>query len=166
MVNRPRGRGFTLTEAMLAVAITAIIASAASQIIIQVNRYFILSNARTEIQRDARAIMYIITRELRQAQSNTIVIDRANGTQPFYSRITFTTIQGQKRIFQQNGNKLQQVTGNNTKTLSDDLRYLAFTFPRSDELSIVSVSFTLSKLIYQGRMKTLHMASEKVRVMN
>jgi hypothetical protein len=151
---------------MLSVAIVAILASVSAQIIIQINRYFILSNARTEIQRDARAIMYSITRELRQAQSNTIVIDRASASQPFYSRITFTTIQGKNRIFQQNGNKLQQITGSNTKTLSDDLRYLAFTFPRSDELSIVSVSFTLSKLIYQGKLKTLHMASEKVEVMN
>ena len=150
----------------MSVAIVAIIASVGTQILIQVNRFFILSNARTEIQREARAVMYIVTRELRQAQSNTIVIDRASASQPFYSRITFTTIQGQTRRFQQNGTRIQQITGSNTKTLSDDLRYLAFTFPRSDDLTIVSVSFTLSKLIYQGQLKTLHMASEKVQVMN
>ncbi len=43
---------------------------------------------------------------------------------------------------------------------------MAFTFPRSDQLSILSVSMTLQENIYQGRTKALHMASEQVQVMN
>lgn len=158
--------GFTLIEAMLTVAVVGILATMSSQILLQVNRYFIMSRTRLDLQREARAVMYVVTRELRQAQSDSIVIDRATASQPFYSRITFTKVQGTTMAFQQNGTNLVMTVGTKTKTLSKSVRYLAFSFPRSDQLSIVSVSLTLEELIYQGRRKALHMASEKVQVMN
>lgn len=164
---RSRGRaGFTLLEAMLTVAVLGIVATMGAQVMLQVNRHFIISRTRLDLQREARAIMYIITRELRQAQESAITIDRAATSQPFYSRITFTKIQGTTMAFQQSGTSLVHVQGGKTRTLSKNLRYLAFSFPRSDDLSIVSVSLTLEGAIYQGRRKALHMASEKVQVMN
>ena len=166
MRKRLRRRGFTLIEIMMAVAIIGIIASVGASVLLQINRYFILTRTRTDLQKEARAAMYVITRELRQAQSNTIILDRASTSQPYYSRITFTKIQGTTMTFQQNGNKLQKVVGNSTITLTDHLSYLAFTFPRSDTMTILSVSMTLVENIYQGRTKALHMASEEVQVMN
>jgi len=167
MVKRISGRrGFTLTEAMITVAIVSILATVSAQLLLQVNRYFILSQARLDVQREARAAMYVINRSLRQAQSNTILIDRQSSSQPFYSRITFTKIQGSTMSFHQSGTSLIRTEGGRSSTLTKNLRYLAFSFPRSDDLTIVSVATTLEKTIYEGRKKALHMASEKVRVMN
>jgi len=160
-----RRRGYTLTEAMLVVAILGVLATIGPGILLQVNRFFILSRARSDIQREARASMYVINRNLRQAQSSTIVIDCVSG-QPYYSRITFTKIQGTTISFYQSGKNLIQSSGNNAKTLSKNLRYLAFAFPRSDDMTIVSVSLTLEESIYQAQTKALHMASERVRIMN
>ena len=166
MVRGPKeGAGTTLTETLVMLAAVAILASAGAMLTIQVNRYFMSSTTRIDIQREARTVMYVITRELRQAAANSIVIDRANANQPPFSKITFN--KGSAAMtFQQNCAKLEQVAGGKTQVLTKNLRFLAFSFPRSDELSIVSVSFTLSKPIYQGQTKTLHMVSEKVKVMN
>jgi hypothetical protein len=109
--------------------------------------------------------MAIINRNLRQAQSNTIRIDQASG-QPYYSRLSFTRVQGDAITYYQQGTSLIQEDSNISRTLSKNLRYLAFAFPRSDDLTIISVSITLEKSIYEGKTKALHMASEKVRVMN
>lgn len=166
MVMNRRTAGYSLTELMMVVAILGIISSVGASLLLQTNRYFIMTRTRLDLQREARSAMYVMTRELRQAQSNSIVIDRLSATQPFYSRITFTKIQGTTMIFRQSGNLLQMIVGNNTRTLSSHVRYLAFSFPRSDDLTIVSVSLTLEESIYQGQSKALHMASEKVQVMN
>jgi prepilin-type N-terminal cleavage/methylation domain-containing protein len=167
MVRRPRG-GYTLVELMMAVVILGIIASVGAGIMLQVNRYFILTRTRLDLQRQARSALYVMTREIRQAQSSTIVIDRASTSQPFYSRITFTKIQGTQMSFIQNGNKLEQISGSGTGfvTLSTNLQDLAFTFPRTDDMTILSVAVTLQESIYQGQLKALHMASENVQVMN
>ncbi len=168
MVNLKRNRhGWTLVEVMIVVAITGIIASMAPSIMNQITKFFILNKTKLELQQQARAAMYIITRELRQAQSSTIVIDRASG-QFHYSRLRFTKQGGQTHTYYQNGANLMMVVGGNntTTTISRNLAYLAFTFPRSDDMTIVSVSMTLQQQIYGGQYKALHMASERVRVMN
>ncbi len=151
---------------MLTVAVLGILAGMGASVLLQINRYFIMSRVRLDLQREARAIMYIVTRTLRQAQADTIVIDRASTSQPFFSKITFTKEQGTSISFQQSGSELQQITGTKSRTLSKNLQYMAFTFPRSDDMGIISVSMTLQGTIYQGRTKALHMASEKVQVMN
>ncbi|MEQ1918670.1 MAG: prepilin-type N-terminal cleavage/methylation domain-containing protein [Elusimicrobiota bacterium] len=166
MVKLRDRSGFTLTEAMLTVAIVGIMAGMGANMLLQINRYYIMSRTRLDLQREARGIMYVVTRTLRQAQADSIVIDRASASQPFFSRITFMKEQGSTMSFQQNGANLEQVVGTKTRVLSKNLRYMAFTFPRSDDMGIVSVSMTLQGAIYQGRTKALHMASEKVQVMN
>lgn len=166
MVKPLRGRsGYSLTEMMMAVAIIGILATVGARVMLQVNRYFIMTNTRTDLQREARDLMAVINRNLRQARASSITIDTVAG-QPFYSRLTFTKIQGTTMTFYLSGTTLVQVVGAKNRVLTKNVKHLAFTFPRSDDLSIVSVSVTLEKGIYQGRTKALHMASEKVRVMN
>ena len=164
---RRRSAGFTLTEAMLTVAIVGILSTIGARLLIQVNRYYMLTKTRVELQSEARAIMYVISRNLHQARASTVVLDRQDATQPFYSRITFTKVQGTSLSFRQVGKELHQVGGGTKdQILSKNLRYLAFTFPRSDDMTIISVSLTLEQEIYESQTKALHMASEKVRVMN
>lgn len=172
MVNPARRRGVTLMEMMIVVGIVSALFMVSAPILNQANKMFIMTRTKLELQQEARGIMYVVTRNLRQAQADTIVISRANTSQPFYSKIAFTTEQSSttavsnQLTFQQEGTTLYQIIRGNKRVLSRNLSYLAFTFPRSDEMGIVSVSVTLRKSIYEGRSKALHMASEKVRVMN
>ncbi len=166
MVRNRSRRGFTLPEVLVTVAIVGIMSGMGASVLLQVNRFFIMSKTRLELQREARAVMYLLTRTLRQAKYSTITIDRFSSSQPFYSRITFTKQQGGTVSYRLNGTNLQQVVGTRVSTLSKNVKYLAFTFPRSDDMGILSVSVTLQQNIYQGRVKALHMASEKVQVMN
>jgi len=161
-----RCKGVTLMELMVVIGIVSALFMIGAPMLNQVNRQFILTRTRMELQQEARSVMYVITRNLRQAQADSIIISRANASQPFYSKITFTKEQGTTLVFQQEGTVLYQVINTARRPLSKNLNYLAFTFPRSDELGIISVSLTLQKNIYEGRKKALHMASEKVRVMN
>jgi prepilin-type N-terminal cleavage/methylation domain-containing protein len=163
MVNNERG--WTLTELLIVVAIIGATMMMAPQIITQSTKIFVLSRAKLELQREARAAIYVITRELRQAQSNTIIIDQA-ANQPYYSRLRFTTVQLKAVTVAQNNNLLQITIGTDVTTLSKNLAFLSFTFPRSDDMTIVSVALTLQEQIYGGQFKALHMASERVRVMN
>lgn len=165
-------RGVTLMELMMVVAIMSVLSVVAAPLLLQANRHFIMIRNKMELQREARAIMYVLSRSLRQAQKDTIVVSRANSSQPFYSKITFTketstfTYVSQTLTFQQEGTILYQLFGPDKRVLTRNLNYLAFTFPRSEDMSLISVSVTLQKNIYEGRTKALHMASEKVHVMN
>jgi len=172
MVTSRRRRGVTLMELLIVVGIVSSLFAVGAPILLQANRQFIMVRSKVQLQQEARGIMYIITRALRQAQSNSIVITRVDGNQPFYSQIKFTTEQSSSTAvsnsmtFQQEGTTLYQVIKNHKRILTTNLNYLAFTFPRSDDMTIISVSLTLQMGIYEGRTKQLHMASEKVRVMD
>lgn len=163
--GRQRKAGFTLTELLVTVAIIGIIFSIGPRLFIEVNRFIILHRTKIELQRDARAILEIINKNLRQAYSSTIQIDQVTG-QPYYSRISFTRLDNRSFTFYQQGTRLIMVSGGVSKTLTESLRYMAFTPPRTEDLTIISVSLTLEKGIYEAKSKALHMASEKVMVMN
>jgi type II secretory pathway pseudopilin PulG len=172
MVELKRRRAVTLMEMMIVAGIVSTLFAIAAPILKQAQRQFIMTRAKLELQQEARGIMYVVTRSLRQAHGDSIIISRESASQPFYSKIQFTTEQSSSTaisntfVFQQEGTVLYQVINNGKRVLSRNLSYLAFTFPRSDEMGIISVSITLKKNIYEGQTKALHMASEKVRVMN
>lgn len=167
MVRTSRCRsGYSLTELMMVVAIVGVIASSAPIVLRQVNRFFLMTQARATLQREARAAIDLATRNIRQARASTMMLDRHASNQPYYSRLTFTTAQGEAVRIWQNGAQLWLQRGNTRSLLSAHLRYLAFAFPRSDDMTIVSVSMTLEHATFQGQIKALHVASEKARVMN
>ena len=165
MVKGPLKRsGFTLTEMMLVVAILGLVALSGPTLMTQIIRFYQLHNAKIEIQRDARVGLDIINRFLRQALSYTVTVDQITG-QPPHSRISFTTVDGRDMIFYQQGLTLFQVA-DSTTAISNNLRYIAFTYPRSDDPSIISVAMTMEKATFQGSFKALELSIEKVRIMN
>ena len=156
--------GFSLAEAMMVIAILGITFSLGPTLLTHVMRFYYLHNAKVEIQRDAREGLDLINRFLRQGISSTITIDQLTG-QPPYSRITFTTMAGQQMLYYQKGTSLYQVA-QSTTMISQNLRYIAFTYPRSDDPTIISVAMTMEKATYLGGTKALELSVEKVRVMN
>lgn len=157
-------RGYTLVEVMLTVAIMGIVMMIGPRLLIQTVRFIQLHNAKVEIQRDARVCLDIINRFIRQAKGYTVVIDQAANQAPF-SRISFTTVSGQPVQFYQSGTQLYEVT-DSTVAISNNVRYIAFTYPRSDDPSIISVALTMEKSTFEGGNKALELSIEKVRVMN
>jgi prepilin-type N-terminal cleavage/methylation domain-containing protein len=166
MVKRLLGRkGFTLTEIMIACAILGVMASVGPSIMININRFYLMNRTRIAIQQEARSVMSIVNRSLRQGRTSTITIDNYSGQPPF-SRISFRKIQGEAISYYQHNSNLYVVDSGSTRTLTKNLRFMAFSFPRSDDMDIVSVSLTLEKSTFGGKTKALQMAIEKVRVMN
>jgi prepilin-type N-terminal cleavage/methylation domain-containing protein len=166
MVKRTRlnERGFSLAEMLITVAIVGMVLLVVPRLIINTVRFISLYQAKTAIQRDARAALNNINRLLRQAQSSSVVIDQVSNQAP-HSRISFTHISGQGYQFYQSGTKLYSV-GISTAMLTDNLRFITFSYPRTDDPTIISVAITMEKATYEGGTKALELSIEKVRVMN
>lgn len=166
--RRLRCAGYTVTELMLVVAIIGVVFLVTPTLLIQINRFFSQNRARIEIQREAREALDLINRNLRQAQADTVVIDQLSGEPP-YSRISFRRLKpdgstSSMSFYQQGGTLYMSATG--AKAVSKNLRYLAFTHPRTTDDSIVSVSLTTETGTYESQTKALHLSVEKVRIMN
>ena len=156
--------GFTFTEVMIVVMILSVMALIAPRLFSQLFQFYAIHSAKIEIQRDARVALDMINRMVREGTASSVVIDRAAG-QPPCSRLTFRTTANQTIEFYQKGNELFEVQ-NTTTSISKNLEFLAFSYPQSDDPSVITVSMTMSKLAFQGVPKTLDVAVEKVRVMN
>lgn len=157
-------RGYTLTEMLMVVAIIGILATVGPTMMLQMQNFFLMTSARYEIQRDARTTLDTVNRYLRQAVASTVIIDTNN--QGLYSRIRFKNVDGRYMEFRQNGNKLIQVIGTAESVVSSNLLYIAFTYPHTDDISIISVAITMGKSIQLGRRKVLELTIQKIRVMN
>lgn len=158
-------RAFTLIE-LMAVVISSILISVAIPLVRTMNENIMMSKTRLTLQQEARNVMAMLNRFLREARASSIVISRYNSLQPFCSYIKFTTIDSKTYELYQEGQNLVLKQGSMVNILSNDVRYLAFTFPDSSNMYIVSVSITFERLLFSGRKKAIHVASEKVRIMN
>ncbi|MBI4060786.1 MAG: prepilin-type N-terminal cleavage/methylation domain-containing protein [Elusimicrobia bacterium] len=156
--------GYTLTELMLVVAIVGILSTIGPGMLTSMQNFFLMTSARYEIQRDARTTLDTVNRYLRQAVASTVIID-TNGQGPF-SRIRFKHVDGRYMEFRQNGKKLIQVIDTAESVVSENLVYIAFTYPHTDDTSIISVAITMGKSIQLGRRKVLELTIQKIRVMN
>lgn len=157
--------GYTVTELMMVVAIIGILATVTPTMLIQMQNFFLMTSARYEIQRDARTTLDTVNRYMRQAVATTVVMDTPAGQGPF-SRIRFRHVDGRYMEFRQEGSKLIQVIDTAQSVVSSNLIYIAFTYPHTDDISIVSVSITMGKNIQLGRRKVLELTIQKIRVMN
>lgn len=160
-----RRAGYTLTELMIVVAILGTVSTVGPMLLTQLQNFYLMTTARNDIERDARNSLDLMNRMLRQAVDGTIVIDSPSSQGP-YSRIRFKHVDGRYVEFRQNGNQLISVVGTDTSVLSRNLQFIAFTFPRSEDPTIVSVSMTMGKAIQLGRQKVLELTVQQVRIMN
>lgn len=158
-------KGYTLTEAMITVAVVGILASASAPLLVQMTNFFRQTSARNAIQRDVRSSLDMINRFTRQGKAGTVVIDR-DTNQPPMSRITFLSVTGQTVQFYQSNNKLMMRVGGNKTMLSNNIGYIAFTYPRTDDTSLISVALTAQSRTYKGSIKALQLSIQKVRIMN
>lgn len=160
-------RGWTLVELMIIVAMFGILSLSVSSLFLHIWRFYRITHVQKELQEEARTIMELIIRDLRNGISSTIVISRYDNQQPPYSKIDFYTINGSSvSYYQLRRNLYYKVNNMQPKILSRSISYFAVTFPKSYEMNIVSIALTLERDLYDLRRKALHMASEKVMLMN
>ena len=150
---------------MVTVAIMGILSTMGPTIFMNLHRFSLQHSARGEIQSEIRVIMDNMDRTIRQASVNSINVSQDSG-QPPYSKIYFTTVDGRTITYKQNGRQLLEIVNGNTKTLSKNIYYLAFTYPKTDTNTVISISITLQKATFEGRTTALQMAITKVRIMN
>lgn len=172
-----RRPAYTLMELMIVVGILGVLILAAPATFVRTYRFVQLMMARVEIQKNARGALANINRDLRQARASTITVSSLSG-QPPHSCILFSKYNssgGTEYVsYYQRANKLYQTRSaaalascaHNGKMVANNLRYIAFTYPRTDDDAIISISITFEKATYEGGTKALQMAVEKVRIMN
>ncbi len=158
-------RGHTLTEMMITVAILGGLTAVAAPLLVQMTNFWRQTAARNDIQRDVRVSLDTFNRLTRQAKSGTVVISRNSG-QPPSSKITFMNIQGQTISFYQSGNKLYMSVAGQLSLLSSNIAYIAFTYPKTDDTSLISVAVTTQSRTYLSGVKALQLSIQKVRIMN
>lgn len=162
---RRRSPGYTLTEMLMVAAIVGAISSVGPLLLTNLQNFYLMTTARADIQRDARVALDTINRALRQAQYDTVTIDTPSAGGP-YARIRFRHVDGRYMEFRQEANQLVQVSSITASVVSKNLVYIAFTYPRTDDPTIISVSMTMGKSIQLGRRKVLELTIQKIRVMN
>jgi hypothetical protein len=155
---------------MITVALIAVVMTVGPNLVQQLTHFWWMQRARINVQKNARISMDLINRNLRQATASSIVVSQRSG-QPPYSWITFSVDKGTGPLIgnygvYQEGKYLKYMSHGTTSTLADNLRYLAFTYPRTDNAGIVSVSMTFEEATFSGYKKALQLSIEKVRVMN
>jgi len=168
-----RQNGFTLPELIVVTVIIGMVMAGISVFLTNGVKFVRLTQARIEIQRDARLALSVINKDLRQAKASTVVIDRANSSMPPYSRLYFETIQGSTVCYYQDGTTLKyQKTENGITSaphkLTENLRYAAFAYQRTDNNKILHVSICLEKIPYPyvAGARALQVSIEQVRIMN
>ncbi|MDD5687179.1 MAG: hypothetical protein PHE88_05025 [Elusimicrobia bacterium] len=153
---------------MINIVTISILAMALGSLFLKWIQFWQLSSAKGEIQRDARTCISAMNKNLRQADASSVVIDRYpaynQGSNPPFSRITFTNDNQQYRYYQ-DGRDFYEVI-NSTRVLARSLRSVQFTYPQTSEDSIVNISITFEKKTYSAHTKALQLSVAKVRIMN
>lgn len=150
---------------MITAAILGVIIAGFAVLITNLTKFWRLTWARTEVQKEARRTLSLMNKNMRQAQASSVTIDQLSNN-PVWSKITFTKTSGETVVYYQDGAKLYQTVSGTTTQLAEYLRTLTFSYPDSSDTSIISVSLCFEKATYEGATKALQLSIEKVRIMN
>ena len=165
-----RQKGLTLVEVLMTATILGIVAGLGPKTLSNLFELTRMQIARSHVQRNARSSLDITNRNLRQATGTSIVVaSRAN--QPPNSWVTFKIDTGAGAAigsygFFQEGKNLKYMKNGSTSTIADNLRYIAFTYPQTDDSDILSIAMTFEDVTVGAKTKSLKLSIEKVRIMN
>jgi prepilin-type N-terminal cleavage/methylation domain-containing protein len=164
-------RGVTLVELMIVVAVLGVVSTGVYSILSKGMQLWQMSKTRAEVEAEVRTVLDILGKDLREAQEATVVIDSENVSQPPYSKISFTDVNGASKSFYQIGRNLYLDTASGTSTLMRSLRNIMFAFaetsrPGEDEYAVLTVSLCAEGQYWGGQTRVYHMNLEKIRIMN
>jgi len=142
-----------------------IVLSGTFGLLINFTRFWRVSQAKLDIQKDARRTLSLMNKTLRQAQQSSITIDQVTGAPP-WSRISFNDKNSVAVVYYQSGDRLYQSVAGKITLIGENLKTLRFSYPSSDDSTLLGVSVCFEKATYEGGSKSLQMSIEKVRVMN
>lgn len=163
MVKGARRCGHTLTELMMTVAIMGTASSIGYLVIRKSFQAQFLLDAQNDIQQGAFTSFDTLTRLLRPATASSIVIDRYDSSQPPWSRITFDVAStGRTITVYQRG----QTIYFGAVPMFKGLRRLSFSYPKSTDPALLSVSMTFEKNVGDGRTKAIQLFIQKIKVQN
>lgn len=160
---RDRG-GYTLLEIMLAVAILGLVTALTPRLLTTTQQFFSQVFARADVQRDLRVSVDQMKHAIRQASAASISVAQDSGELPL-SKITFSMPDGTPVTFELKSRRLLRTVGARTAVLARNVEFLAFTFPQTDDNTVLSIAMTVKKKTYTGST-ALHASVANVRVMN
>ena len=158
-------RGFTLAEMMITIAVMGIVSSVLWVVFIQGFRMWRINKAEIEVSRNARISLDIMLKNLREAQASTVEIS-SEGSNPPYSKVSFTNIDDEVVEIFQEGNKAYISIDGDDKRFAENIRNLFFSPVESGDENVISVGVCVEQVTYEGKMKTARLSSQKVRIMN
>lgn len=164
--NEANKKGWTLIELCISIAIVGFLSIVLATLVTNSIKMWHLAMARVAIQRDIRGALSLMIRNLRQARSSTVIINSLDDTQPPYSRISFTAINGKTITYYQAQRRLYQSVDGKTNMVVENVLNLYFTYPETNNDKIINLSLTLERKVIGAETKVIHLNMEKVRLMN
>lgn len=162
-------KGMSLTELMVTIAIMGIIGSVMWIVLLQGFRMWRLGSAQTEVQRDVRRILDLVSRNVRQATASTITISKNSSSDPPFSKITFIGLkQGATTqiSYYQSGRRFYQKVAGVTTRFGKNIRSLNFATVESGDSGVISIGLCLEKATYEGKTRIAKLSVRQVRIMN
>ncbi len=161
-----KSSGYSLVELLIVSAIAAFILSLGATLFIRMDTFFRISIAKIETQRDARNLINLLSQDIRQARSSLITLSRENASQSPYSKITFQNTSGDTITFWQEGRILNMTKNGKTMGLAKNLRSLYFTYPETDNPSLITILLSVEKKSDNQRTFAMQMGGETIRLLN
>jgi len=160
------GKGFTLIESMITVAIFTFIVGGIYAVMIAGDRSWDENSVQVEIQQELRKAMNGIQYDLMQSgpsaisdlQSNSITFQKSNGASGGKISWSSDTIQ-----FLLSGTQLQKIVGSETKVIAYDISSLTFSQPSSN---MIEISLTTQKCCTKGEKTVSDSLNFKVYLRN
>lgn len=164
--NRGSSRGYSLTELMITVAILGMTSMVVSQLLVSTFKLWKMNQTRLEVQRDARTALTLLESSLREASADTVVLTRNATGEPPYSKIGYTSVDGEAISFYQSAGQLIMQRAGRVKALTKDLRYVTFAYPDSSKDNLVSVALCLEKTAFGATKKDFYLSVQRIKVGN